>query len=87
MTPISALATRDRPLVLIFDSLDLLSPIDGAHELLWLPPTLPPHVKLLLSMNSGNTTIASKMQNMIEKKENYLEVPSLGKVGLYFLEF
>lgn len=31
---------------MIFDSLDLLSKIDGAHELLWFPPTLPANVKV-----------------------------------------
>ncbi len=37
------------PVVLILDSLDQLDPEGGARQLSWLPTTLPPHVKLLVS--------------------------------------
>ncbi|ULT89955.1 hypothetical protein L3Y34_008385 [Caenorhabditis briggsae] len=76
---ITYLATRERPLVIIFDSLDLLSTIDGAHELLWFPPSLPPFVKLFASLTPGASLIYSKMLRLIEDKRQYLTVPSLGK--------
>ncbi|EGT40125.1 hypothetical protein CAEBREN_19559 [Caenorhabditis brenneri] len=76
---ITNLASRERPLVIIFDSLDLLSTIDGAHELLWFPPSLPPFVKLFASLTPGGSLIYSKMQRLIEDKRQYQMVPSLGK--------
>ncbi|EFP10882.1 hypothetical protein CRE_30786 [Caenorhabditis remanei] len=76
---ITYLATRERPLIILFDSLDLLSTIDGAHELLWFPPSLPPFVKLFASLTPGASLIYSKMQRLIEDKRQYLMVPSLGK--------
>lgn len=42
--------------IMIFDSLDLLSKIDGAHELLWFPPTLPSNVKVRI-WNQSNTDL------------------------------
>ncbi|CAI5452798.1 unnamed protein product [Caenorhabditis angaria] len=76
---ITSLASRERPLIIIFDSLDLLSKIDGAHELLWFPPTLPPFVKLFVSMTPGASNISNKIQRLVEDRRQYLEVPSLGK--------
>lgn len=45
-------ATADRPLYLFLDAVDQLSPEDGASGMSWLPLTLPPHVKLVLSTSS-----------------------------------
>uniref|UniRef100_A0A8R1E377 NACHT domain-containing protein n=2 Tax=Caenorhabditis japonica TaxID=281687 RepID=A0A8R1E377_CAEJA len=55
---ITYLASREKPLIIIFDSLDLLSTIDGAHELLWFPPSLPPYVKLFASLTPGASLIS-----------------------------
>jgi WD40 repeat protein len=46
-------ATPERPLVLFLDALDQLSPIDGAHNLNWLPKELPDHVYLVVSILDG----------------------------------
>ncbi|MEW6366947.1 MAG: AAA family ATPase [Acidobacteriota bacterium] len=43
------LATAERPLILLLDALDQLSPTDGARDLTWLPHELPPNVKLIVS--------------------------------------
>lgn len=40
---------KERPLVLLFDSLDQLDTADGARQLDWLPRLLPKHVKMILS--------------------------------------
>ena len=45
-------ASADRPLYLFLDGVDQLSPEDGASGMSWLPLTLPPHVKLVLSTSS-----------------------------------
>ncbi|GMT33781.1 hypothetical protein PFISCL1PPCAC_25078, partial [Pristionchus fissidentatus] len=64
--------------IMIFDSLDLLSKIDGAHELLWFPPTLPSSVKLFCSITPGASNISGTMRRLVEEDEQYVEVPSLG---------
>ncbi|CAB3397348.1 unnamed protein product [Caenorhabditis bovis] len=75
---ITALASQEKPLIIIFDSLDLISTIDGAHELLWFPPTLPPYVKFFASLTPGASNISNKIQRLVEDRRQYLEVPSLG---------
>ena len=45
-------ASADKPLYLFLDAVDQLSPEDGASGMSWLPLTLPPHVKLVLSTSS-----------------------------------
>ena len=42
-------ATKKQPLVIIFDSLDQLSPLHGARKFTWFPRQLPPHVKFIVS--------------------------------------
>ncbi|KAK2152117.1 hypothetical protein LSH36_339g02004 [Paralvinella palmiformis] len=43
-------ASKDKPLVLILDSLDHLDTSDGGRQLEWLPRQLPANVKIILSM-------------------------------------
>ena len=62
---------------MILDSLDQLSKIDSAEELLWFPPQLPPNVKLIVSF-STNTTIETNMHKLVEDEHQYVLVPSLG---------
>lgn len=42
-------ATKKKPLVILLDSLDQLSPNGGGRELSWLPRTLPDNVKMVVS--------------------------------------
>ena len=42
-------ATKEQPLVILLDSLDQLSPQDGARKLIWFPRQLPLHVKFIVS--------------------------------------
>ena len=44
-----AAASKEHPLVIMFDSLDQLHLSEGARRLAWLPRKLPDHVKMLLS--------------------------------------
>ncbi len=53
-----ALATPERPLVLFLDALDQLSGSDNARSLIWLPPELPPHVRLVVSTLPGECLVA-----------------------------
>ncbi|RHY39734.1 hypothetical protein DYB34_004388 [Aphanomyces astaci] len=43
------LASETKPLVVLLDSLDQLSRAENAHHLTWLPQTLPPFCKLVVS--------------------------------------
>jgi hypothetical protein len=42
-------ATPEQPLVLFIDALDQLAAGDPARDVTWLPPELPPHVKVIVS--------------------------------------
>lgn len=49
------LATAERPLVLVLDSLDQIAQRDGARGLAWIPARLPEHVRLVASTRPGDT--------------------------------
>ena len=44
---------QDRRVLFVIDALDQLDEADRAHELSWLPRTLPPHVKIVVSTIAG----------------------------------
>ena len=46
--------SAENPLIIILDSLDQLSPEDGAFQLTWLPTRLPPWVKMVISTISND---------------------------------
>ena len=48
-----AYATPERPLIVFIDALDQLVSQDGTLPFEWLPQTLPPHVRLVLSVLDG----------------------------------
>ncbi|WP_395691474.1 tetratricopeptide repeat protein [Nocardioides sp.] len=45
----AALARADRPTVVLVDGADLLTDVDGAPDLTWLPPELPPAVRVVVT--------------------------------------
>ncbi|CAF3573336.1 unnamed protein product [Adineta steineri] len=72
-------ATADKPLCMFFDSLDQLSSADGAHSMSWLPPTLPNHVKLVVSTLPGIFNILNTLRNIIDSRENFIQIKPLGE--------
>ncbi|MFO7907231.1 MAG: tetratricopeptide repeat protein, partial [Pirellulaceae bacterium] len=48
-----ATGPAQRPIVIVLDALDQLSPTDGRRRLAWLPWTLPEHARLVVSCISG----------------------------------
>ena len=46
--------SAESPLIIILDSIDQLSPEDGAFQLTWLPTRLPPWVKMVISTISND---------------------------------
>jgi WD40 repeat protein len=48
------LATEDKRLIVFLDGLDLLQPGDPAQDLWWLPVSLPPCVRIIVSLAEGD---------------------------------
>ena len=67
-------ASEERPLFIILDSLDSLSPMNAAHSLSWLPVNLPKNVKIILSTLTGYYGIVETLNNMIDIPENFAQV-------------
>lgn len=72
-------ATEEKPIMLIFDSLDQLSGADGAHQLAWLPAVLPRHVKCIVSTLPNMYGILDNLRIMVEEPNNYVQVLPLGE--------
>ena len=53
-------ASRRGGLVIVLDALNQLDPRNNAHDLNWLPASLPPNVKLLVSTLPGPCENASR---------------------------
>ncbi len=49
-----SLADDTKPLVVVLDSLDQLDSSDNGRLLSWMPPKLPPHVKMIVSTLPDN---------------------------------
>jgi tetratricopeptide (TPR) repeat protein/DNA polymerase III delta prime subunit len=47
------LATPEKPLIIFLDALDQISEFENARNLIWLPLTLPKHVRLIVSTAPG----------------------------------
>lgn len=74
-----SLATKEKPLVLFFDSLDLLSEADGAHNLTWMPIKLPPNVKIIISVLPEYNGLFDLLKTMIEQQDSFTEILPLGE--------
>ncbi len=72
-------ATQEKPLIIFLDSLDQLSGASGAHQLAWLPLSLPTNTKLVLSTLPDYYGILDKLRNMILTEGNFVQVKPLGQ--------
>ena len=72
-----------RDLVIIFDSVDQLSSIDGAHKFIWLPKVLLQRVQIILAVDrkeiNGCFETLSLSLNRMENKENFIFVSKFQK--------
>ena len=66
-----------RPVVILLDSLDQLSPAYNAHELQWLPTTLPQNFKLVVSTLPKQHGILDNLRAILPDKKCYVEIPKL----------
>ncbi len=72
-------ATAERPLSILLDALDQLSPANDALYLAWLPRQLPPHVKLIVSVldSKGTEGECYRIPQKMVSAENKVQVDLL----------
>ena len=77
-------ATKERPLVLLIDSIDQLMPVYGAYKVDWLPKTLPPYVKVILStLVEGYPIFENLTKRYGESGSKFIEILPLGdEIGM-----
>ena len=71
---ISLPVSPSQPLLLLLDSVDQLSPADGAHNMNWLPKILPSNVFLIVSTISDGYNCLSVMHSVMPHPECFMEV-------------
>jgi WD40 repeat protein len=59
-------ASAEQPLVLFVDALDQLAATDPARDVTWLPPELPPHVKVIVSTTDELTGLVVPLELMTQ---------------------
>jgi hypothetical protein len=60
-------AAAEQPLVLFIDALDQLAANDPARNVTWLPPELPPQVKVILSMTDDGERLPAGLPVRLER--------------------
>ena len=60
-------ASAEQPLVLFIDALDQLAANDPAREMTWLPPDLPPHVKVIVSTTDDGERLPAGLPVHLER--------------------
>lgn len=70
-------ATGTKPLVIFLDALDQLGTSSASSNLRWLPRVLPPHVKLVISVNSGPYLEVLKRRLSPDDQDNPIEIPPM----------
>ena len=78
------LATKEKPFLIFFDSIDELTGSQETNMMAWLPLKLPPHCKFVVSVTceEGKQETLDNLkclQAMIEDEKQFLEVTELGK--------
>ena len=77
------LASKDRPLMIFLDSVDELTGSQDANKMSWLPLSLPPHCKIVVSCTyeEGNPALMEVLKflkQMVEDERQFLEITALG---------
>ncbi|XP_022103450.1 NACHT domain- and WD repeat-containing protein 1-like isoform X2 [Acanthaster planci] len=84
---LATVGTAERPLLLIFDSIDQLSAANDAHAMNWLPMSFPSHVLIVASMLSKDEhRCQEKIRLLLQDDGCYLEMqPVPQETGLEIL--
>lgn len=77
-----------KSLVIILDSIDQLSPTDGAHSMKWLPLLTPPSVHIIVSMLSEKYDCLHNIQSILpHTEESYIQLgPMHIEAGLEIMD-
>ena len=67
-------ATVQKPLVIVLDSLDQLSPSYGATRLTWLPKILPDNCHIIVSVISDTPRICKRLREVVVDRSNFIYV-------------
>ena len=70
-------ASAERPLLLLLDSVDQLSPANNAHDMNWLPKLCPKFVKIVVSVLPDYYDILPTLRRSLPDQSCYIEVPKL----------
>lgn len=77
----------DSHICIFLDSIDQLSPMDGAHSLNWLPKRLQPNVHIVISMLPDKHNCLETLRTMMPYDDCYIEVGALPlHTGLHIME-
>lgn len=71
-------ATDDQPLLIFLDSMEQLTGRNEANRLTWLPNNLPPNVKMVVSVLSGENSFDYKLLQQLVDHDQFVEVDPLG---------
>ncbi|XP_066285694.1 NACHT domain- and WD repeat-containing protein 1-like [Branchiostoma lanceolatum] len=78
-TLLDKVSEKDRPLLILLDSLDQLSSVDRAYSLTWLPKSLPPNVHIVVSTLPDEFDLLKTMKRTIRSDNSYIQVPTLSE--------
>ena len=62
------------PIFILLDSIDQLSPNDGAYRMKWLPAKLPMRINIIISTLPNLHGILDNTRHILPKKEHYLQL-------------
>ncbi|XP_078595307.1 NACHT domain- and WD repeat-containing protein 1-like isoform X2 [Branchiostoma floridae x Branchiostoma japonicum] len=86
-TLLDKVSEKDRPLLILLDSLDQLSSVDRAYSLTWLPKSLPPNVHIVVSTLPEEFDLLKTLKRTIRSDNSYIQVPTLSEqVGSEILD-
>ena len=69
----------EKPLLVILDSIDQLSPADGVYSMIWLPKCLPANVYFIISTLPRNHRILDNAKQWLGVESAFMELPSLSE--------
>ncbi|XP_066285005.1 NACHT domain- and WD repeat-containing protein 1-like isoform X2 [Branchiostoma lanceolatum] len=78
-TLLDKVSEKDRPLLILLDSLDQLSSVDRAYSLTWLPKSLPPNVHIVVSTLPDEFDLLKTLNRTIRSDKSYIQVPTLSE--------
>ena len=68
---------KDERILILLDSVDQLSPADGAHTLNWLPKVLPPNTSIIVSMLPDLHGCLDTLRMILPHERCYIQVDSM----------